>query len=114
MDLKLVGLLVVAGLLLVNQVILRSSLVARSWVFYGLQSFHLAVIAAAAWVPLPAFQAVPMMRWVVLLALVLRMAYNWRLRAIWFEREQRAAFDREMETARAEHAALTRPTEPRG
>jgi hypothetical protein len=105
----MIGLLAIALLLMINQLILRSSLVAKSWVFYALQALHVAVIAAAAWAPLPAFDAVPVLRWVVLLALVLRMAYNWRLRAIWFERAQRAAFDAEMEAARAEHEKLVSP-----
>ncbi|MBA2320088.1 MAG: hypothetical protein H0V89_02935 [Deltaproteobacteria bacterium] len=105
MDLKLAAVAFVASLLLINQLILRSALVARGWVFYLLQGFHLAVILAAALVPLPAFEVVPAIRWVVVLALVLRMAYNWRLRALWFEREQRAAFEAEMEAARRDGPA---------
>jgi hypothetical protein len=88
-------LIVLIGLLLANQLLLRSALIGNPWVFWGVQGLNGVLAVIVLLVPIPGFEHVPAMRVVIAMLFLLRIAYGWRMRAMFFQRRDFLALEEE-------------------
>jgi len=104
-DLNVIAILVVVGVMAVNQLVMRvGGLYARAMIFYGLQAVNVIMGTGLILWGLPGFEQWPVVSWIIGLLFFFRTVQNNNLRARWLrerlleEREQR---EREIRAALA-------------